>query len=61
MPLIGKIIAKNKNAYKYLSESIDLFPNQKELKLILEEVGFVDVSYIDLFDGIVSIHKGYKI
>ena len=61
LPLIGKIIAKNKNAYKYLSESIDLFPNQKELKLILEEVGFVDVSYIDLFDGIVSIHKGYKI
>ena len=61
LPLIGKLIAGNKNAYKYLSESIDLFPNQKELKLILEEVGFVDVSYIDLFDGIVSIHKGYKI
>tara|TARA_B100001250_G_scaffold370918_1_gene355388 strand:- start:209 stop:943 length:735 start_codon:yes stop_codon:yes gene_type:complete len=61
LPLIGKAVAKNKNAYKYLSESIDLFPNQKKLKLILEEIGFNNVSYINLFDGIVSIHKGYKI
>ena len=61
LPLIGKLIAKNKEAYKYLSESIDLFPNQEKLKYIIEKIGFSDVSYINLFDGIDTIHKGYKI
>jgi demethylmenaquinone methyltransferase/2-methoxy-6-polyprenyl-1,4-benzoquinol methylase len=61
LPLIGKLIAKNKEAYKYLSESIDLFPNQEKLKYIIEKIGFSSVSYINLFDGIVAIHKGYKI
>ena len=59
--MIGKLIAKNKNAYKYLSESIDLFPDQEELKSTLKKIGFENVSYINLFDGIVSIHIGYKI
>jgi len=61
IPLIGKLITKNKEAYKYLSESIDLFPDQEKLKSMLEKNGFVNVSYINLFDGIVSIHRGYKI
>ena len=61
LPFIGNLIAKNRKAYNYLSESIDLFPNQEKLKLILEQHGFVNVSYLNLFDGIVSIHIGYKI
>ena len=60
LPLLGDIVAKNKNAYKYLSESIDLFPNQKELCEILSSSGFKNVQSINLFDGIVSIHTGYK-
>ena len=31
IPWIGEIIAQNREAYKYLEESISLFPNQKEL------------------------------
>ena len=61
LPWIGKLISRNKEAYKYLSESIDLFPNQEKLKYIIEKIGFSSVSYINLFDGIVAIHKGYKI
>jgi len=61
LPIMGEIIAKNKKAYKYLNESINLFPNQEKLKLTLEQLGFQNVSYIDLFNGIVTIHKGYKI
>ena len=30
-----KIVSKNKKAYSYLGESIDLFPNQNELKFKL--------------------------
>ena len=58
---MGKLIANNKNAYQYLHESIELFPTQEKLKQKLIENGFEKVSYIDLFDGIVSIHYGYNI
>ena len=61
LPFLGELVAKNKNAYNYLNESIDLFPNQKKLKSMMEKNGFNNVSYINLFDGIVTIHKGYKL
>ena len=61
LPFAGKIISNNKAAYNYLSQSIDLFPNQEQLKNKLTEVGFINVSYTNLFNGIVCIHTGYKI
>ena len=61
IPLIGEKIANNKSAYKYLEESITTFPNQEKLINKLKEIGFKKTSYIDLFNGIVSIHIGYKI
>ena len=61
LPLLGEIIAKDKNAYEYLSESIDLFPSQEELSKNLLDCGFTKVETINLFNGIVSIHTGYKL
>ena len=61
LPLLGEIIANDINAYKYLSESIDLFPSQEELSRILTNCGFEYVKSINLFNGIVAIHSGYKI
>ena len=61
LPLLGEIVAKDKNAYKYLSESIDLFPSQEELSQNLEDCGFTKVETINLFNGIVAIHTGYKL
>ncbi len=61
LPFLGDIVAKDKEAYNYLSESIDLFPNQEELSKILISNGFYNVDSINLFNGIVAIHTGYKI
>ena len=61
LPLSGSIFANNKDAYKYLSESIDLFLDQKNLKNKLIHVGFTNVTYFNLFNGIVSVHTGYKV
>ncbi len=61
LPLLGEIVAKDKNAYEYLSESIDLFPSQEELSQNLEDCGFTKVETINLFNGIVAIHTGYKL
>ncbi len=61
LPLLGGLVAKDKNAYEYLSESIDLFPSQEELSKNLLDCGFTKVETINLFNGIVSIHTGYKL
>ena len=61
LPILGDIVAKDKDAYKYLSESIDLFPTQDELTEILISSGFENIKSINLFNGIVAIHTGYKI
>ena len=61
IPWIGEKIASNKNAYKYLEESIDLFPNQKNLLKNIRNIGFVKTKYLNLFNGIVAIHSGFKI
>ena len=61
IPILGERIAKNKYAYNYLQESINQFPNQNVLLSKLNKIGFENTSVINLFNGIVSIHKGYKI
>ena len=61
IPFIGKHIAKNEEAYIYLEKSISQFPQQEILLTMLEEIGFVNSSFINIFNGIVSIHKGFKI
>ena len=60
IPTFGKIFSNNRDAYNYLNESIDLFPKQDDLKKRIESAGFKSVKYTNLFDGIVSIHTGYK-
>ena len=60
IPVLGKIFSNNQQAYNYLNESIDIFPNQEDLKNRMESAGFKSVKFINLFDGIVSIHTGLK-
>ena len=60
IPTLGKIFSNNRKAYSYLSESIELFPNQDELKKRMEIAGLKSVKYTNLFDGIVTIHTGCK-
>ena len=61
IPFLGKYVTSQKNAYKYLSESIDNFPSQEILSGKLRKTGYKEVNYKNLFGGIVSIHKGWKI
>lgn len=60
LPLMGEIIAKDRDAYKYLAESIRTFPNQETLKQMMRNEGFERTSYTNYTGGIVAVHKGYK-
>ena len=61
IPFIGDKIAKDKNAYKYLEESISQFPHQDIFLNEINNIGFKNANYINLFNGIVSIHRGFKV
>ena len=60
MPIIGKKITGDKDAYTYLVESIRKFPNQNELSEMFSDAGFSRVRYRNLSNGIVSLHSGWK-
>jgi len=60
MPFLGEIIVRDRQAYLHLTESIRTFPLPDELTLILERIGFKNVSYKRLTNGIAVIHTGVK-
>jgi demethylmenaquinone methyltransferase/2-methoxy-6-polyprenyl-1,4-benzoquinol methylase len=60
LPTISALVSKTPEAYNYLAESIDAWPNQKELLKIIENAGFETVSYLNQTLGIVAIHTGIK-
>ncbi|MDM8565781.1 bifunctional demethylmenaquinone methyltransferase/2-methoxy-6-polyprenyl-1,4-benzoquinol methylase UbiE [Candidatus Halobeggiatoa sp. HSG11] len=61
LPLIGKIITKDAESYRYLAESIRMHPNQEALLKRMEAVGFERCDYHNLTGGVVAIHRGYKL
>ncbi|MBP9753016.1 MAG: bifunctional demethylmenaquinone methyltransferase/2-methoxy-6-polyprenyl-1,4-benzoquinol methylase UbiE [Proteobacteria bacterium] len=60
IPKMGKIIANDEDAYQYLVESIKQFPDQETLKSMMLDVGFKNVSFDNLTNGIVAVHHGKK-
>jgi demethylmenaquinone methyltransferase/2-methoxy-6-polyprenyl-1,4-benzoquinol methylase len=61
LPKIGKWVAKDEDSYRYLAESIRMHPKQEELKTMMETAGFERCEYFNLTQGIVAVHRGYKI
>jgi demethylmenaquinone methyltransferase/2-methoxy-6-polyprenyl-1,4-benzoquinol methylase len=61
MPLAGMIFAGSGEAYTYLFESIRMFPSPEALTNLLEEIGFSQVTYHKLTNGVAVIHLGVKI
>lgn len=60
LPMMGKLVANDKESYQYLAESIRMHPDQETLKDMMEQAGFNQVSYHNLTGGIVALHRGYK-
>ena len=60
LPFFGKIISKDKNAYTYLPESVEAFPENEKFLNILKDVGFSKAKYLPLTFGIVSLYIAIK-
>jgi demethylmenaquinone methyltransferase/2-methoxy-6-polyprenyl-1,4-benzoquinol methylase len=61
LPELGALIAKDRDSYKYLVESIRRFPPQEELAARMGGVGFERVEVRTLSGGIAAIHSGWKL
>ena len=59
-PMIGRVISKNKNAYQYLNDSVQKFPEGKDFVQILNKLGYKNASCKTLSLGISSIYCGEK-
>lgn len=60
LPLIGRIVSKDKSAYTYLPESVDEFPDGDNFLAILAGVGFENNKCFRQTFGIASIYEAQK-
>ncbi|RYP71892.1 hypothetical protein DL770_008047 [Monosporascus sp. CRB-9-2] len=62
IPLIGQLVAGDRDSYQYLVESIERFPSQREFRAMIQDAGFVvgGEGYENLTGGVAAIHKGMK-
>jgi demethylmenaquinone methyltransferase/2-methoxy-6-polyprenyl-1,4-benzoquinol methylase len=59
-PQLGGIFSKSKNAYQYLNDSVQQFPEGKNFISIMEKVGYRHTFYKRLSFGICTIYLGEK-
>jgi demethylmenaquinone methyltransferase/2-methoxy-6-polyprenyl-1,4-benzoquinol methylase len=60
LPLFGGLISGSRSAYQYLPDSVERFPDQKELASVMTGAGFVEVTFQNLTGGIAALHLGTR-
>ena len=61
IPRLGAVIARDRDSYRYLVESIRRFPDQESLAELLSGEGFGRVRWRDLSLGIAALHSGWRV
>ena len=55
LPIIGKMVSKDNEAYKYLPESVNTFDANIDLENLLVQAGFSKIKKHSLTFGIVQV------
>ena len=61
LPLIGKRVSGNANAYRYLQQTVEKFPMPKEFIKMLEDVGYQNVKHKAMSCGLCRLYQAEKI
>ena len=61
LPWLGRRVAGDGAAYRYLAESIRMHPDALTLSKMLEQAGLSRVEAFNLAAGVVAVHRGYRI
>ncbi|MGW0929465.1 demethylmenaquinone methyltransferase [Streptomyces sp. NPDC002644] len=60
LPPVARAVSSNPDAYVYLAESIQEWPDQPALASRLVKAGWGEVAWRNLTGGIVALHRGFK-
>lgn len=60
LPLYGKIVSKDKSAYRYLTATIEAFPQGETMMDILKKAGFSNAQFRRLTFGICTLYLASK-
>ncbi len=60
IPLLGRLIARDKEAYAYLTGSTMDFYEAGDLAALFEQAGFSEVGYKKFMMGTIAVHWGIK-
>ncbi len=60
LPVVAKVLARRYDQYKWLPESLAMFPDHKQLADIFSECGLRNVEVYPLSLGIAALHIGVK-
>jgi demethylmenaquinone methyltransferase/2-methoxy-6-polyprenyl-1,4-benzoquinol methylase len=61
IPRIGEAVTGDREAYRYLVESIRKFPKPPAFARMIEAAGFRRVSFSAMTAGVVALHSGWKL
>jgi demethylmenaquinone methyltransferase / 2-methoxy-6-polyprenyl-1,4-benzoquinol methylase len=61
IPRIGQAVTGDREAYRYLVESIRKFPKPKAFAQMIEQAGFRRVSFTPMTGGVVALHSGWRL
>ena len=61
IPALGRAVAGDADAYRYLVESIRKFPRPDAFADMMRGAGFLRVSFERMTGGIVALHSGWRL
>ena len=61
IPRMGQLVARDRDSYQYLVESIRRFPDQETFLAMIRAAGFGNAKYRNLSMGIACLHSGWKL
>jgi demethylmenaquinone methyltransferase/2-methoxy-6-polyprenyl-1,4-benzoquinol methylase len=61
IPALGRMVTGDREAYRYLVESIRRFPNPDAFAQMMRDAGFARASFERMAGGIVALHSGWRL
>jgi len=61
LPAMGELVAGDRDAYRYLVESIRRFPAQDDLAAMMGAAGLEQVRYRNLTGGVAALHSAWRL
>lgn len=61
IPAMGQLVARDRESYQYLVESIRRFPDQAAFAKMIGEAGFARVGWTNYSAGVTALHHGWAV